>query len=310
MGDSNDQKTARDRTIKTASSRAARRVTSGGHVRPQAATTGSTAGSTDSRRGKRRKDANDSDPQAASDPDSESDADSASAPANAKVTVKSGPVPLPTQDDVSEFLRNLKSKSTGKCCSKATRHHCCLETHFLIDNSSYQFQNDAVQTVDTTQLYSFITALRTIVRNYNKKELDEHIIAEVRRCITRTTALDRGFAEGSDSAKQFTYNWSLELSAASSAHLRLVGPIFVCREVFVFAWGITDYQLKRTIDAIKLSDYGYVHSSKVQSFTDHSRVFENYSFDEIETICQENLTMPEGKKLSLGTFEIGNVTVI
>ena len=172
--------------------------------------------------------------------------------------------PLPTQDDVNEFFKTLKGK--GKCCSKATRCHSCLEAYFLIDNSSYQFQNDEVKTVDSTQLYKYITCIRAIVRNMTAKEMDNHIISEVRKCIA--TTVDAFPGSGNDAIKplQYQYDWKLELAAAaSSAQLSNVQTsIHVCREVWAFAWGVSDYQLKKAIEAIKRSDLGYVKSSNIR----------------------------------------------
>jgi len=170
--------------------------------------------------------------------------------------------PLRTQDNVNEFFKTLKGK--GKCCSKATRCHSCLEAHFLIDNSSYQFQNDEVKIVYSTQLYKYITCIRTIVRNMNTEEIDNHIISEVRKCIAKT--VDAFPGSGNDAIKplQYQYDWKLELQVASAQLSNAQTSIHVCREVWAFAWGVSDYQLKKVIEAIKRSDLGYVKSSNIR----------------------------------------------
>lgn len=161
------------RNKKTASSRGAARVTSGGHKNSML---------------KRLR----------------SDEEHGSRTAAAKGARAASPklAPLPTQQDVFAFLNKKKS-----CCSRGSESFCCLERHFLVDIDS----GDDVATVDTTKLYQFITSFRKVSRSKSAQELDEHVISEVRQCIVGSRDREPSTMSAADHTvpTQFTYEWKL-----------------------------------------------------------------------------------------------------
>jgi hypothetical protein len=201
---------------------------------------------------------------------------------------------LPSQDVVQDFFRDKR-----KCCGKATSNHSCLESYFLIDNEQCQAHGDRIKSVDTTSLYNCVTAFRTITRDKSDQDLENHLISEVRNAISGSQQRK----EATGISDQFVYSWCLELKGGHKPQ----GPFIVCREVFAFVWGTTVSRIKRIVGGLKQSDYGYIFSSDVKSFTDESRYFEEFSYDEVESIMKKNLTMQQGGELALGTFEIGNI---
>jgi hypothetical protein len=216
------------------------------------------------------------------------------------------PAPLPTQNEVFTFLNTKK-----RCCSKGTDSHCCLETYFLNEsddgiNLNASYAADESPTVDTTKLYKFILALRKITRTKNKNEMDEHTLSEVRQCIKGTkerktsTTLVASENVVFNTNLQFVYEWSLGL-LTPQAGVALEGPFIVCREVFAFAWGISIRQIKNAAETIRESEYGYCRSSKVRPLTDESRYFEEFSYDDVETVMRENVLVDN----ELGTSNVG-----
>ena len=298
-----------DRQSKTSSSRGSAKVSSGGH--------------SSASRFKRRAIS-----QNISISDSESGSDSESPESNLCQVIQSTVqiATLPTQDEVTKFCSNNK-----KCCAIGTKDHSCLETYFILpadlDNTT---QLPTPTIIDTTKMYQFVVALRKISQKYSEKELDEYYITQVRRCVTgrrqisssQTRATrDSAFTEAEheesvdhdhgtgpgDGDDQYAYNWTLEISAAGKQPA--LGPYKVCRPIFAFALGASLYQIRRIVKSMKQSEYGFLHSSNVRPLNDHSRYFEQYSFDDVERIMKRNVTMrvTEGddENLVLGTFEIG-----
>jgi hypothetical protein len=205
--------------------------------------------------------------------------------------------PIPKQSEVMAFF-----SSKQKCCSRGTDSHCCLETYFFCKNENASDDEDLGKTVDTTKLYSFIVAMRKLTRNKSKAELDQHIISEVRKCIQdvqerKPSHAVTDYSAAKSSTSQFRYNWNLGFLNG----LNFVGPYTVCREIFAYAWGVSVRQVKSAADAIRGSEYGFVHGSKLRKLNDKSRYYEEYSYDDVERIMSENVVLNN----EIGTFSIG-----
>jgi hypothetical protein len=71
--------------------------------------------------------------------------------------------------------------------------------------------------------------------------------------------------------------------------------------MFAYAWGVSVRQIKGVVRGIRESEYGFCHTSKVKSFKDNSRYFEDFSYDDVETVMRENVLLNG----DLGTFDIG-----
>ena len=200
--------------------------------------------------------------------------------------------PLPSADSIRGFLG-----ANRNCCRLCeSQGICCFERYFLKDNIFYENQSDDPKVVDFTELETTVNRFRSINRSKSEEDFEIFAINEIKGCIS-------GQNMSCNNKLNYSYNWQLELRGGTKP----IGPFVVCRQVFLFVWGITDHHYKRIVNSLKESNDGFISASNIKSYTDHDRIYEDYSYDEINGIFAKNVVVSEGSNKCIGEFNLGTV---
>lgn len=173
--------------------------------------------------------------------------------------------------DIISYLNNC-----GNCCSLAGNLNCCLfnQDDFLGPNGNIKLD----------MISAFVKCCRSSVARKNSEEIDAFTIALYHECLVDE------YHNSTTGETAHRMEWKLQIRGAMP-----YGPYIVCRKVFAYVWGISEYKLKSASKTVKASRAGYAskmtHTTK--PWNDASRVFDSYSFNDITKIYEENLVFDD-----------------
>ena len=176
-------------------------------------------------------------------------------------------------EEILAYLNKNKA-----CCSLQRAGHGCLAQHFLVDNEFFDPRLDelsAKRKLDTA-VCSVVQRFRKVTRNLSSTAYDSEI-----------QSLIRGAIQSRASDGDYVYAWRLSLLGGSAG--ASVGPIPVCKTIFLWVWGITDHHYKEVIKALKASDDGFFNASSVRRLDDSSRAYLPFSSNQIADMFESNV---------------------
>ena len=179
--------------------------------------------------------------------------------------------PINTDADIIAYLN-----SCNKCCSLAGNLNCCL-----FNQDDFKRPNN---TIKLESIVALIKLCRNCTEAKSKEDLDrfaislyrESLVSESKNIITQEIS--------------HQMSWKIQIRGTDP-----YGPYVVCRKIFAFVWGITEYKLKAVSKSIKDNHSGYVTNINHSNvpWTDSTRIFDSYSFNDVKDIFEENLVLDE-----------------
>ena len=173
--------------------------------------------------------------------------------------------------DIISFLN-----SCSNCCSLAGNLNCCLF------NQNDFLGRDGVIKLD--MITACVRCCRNSIARKTPAEIDSYILVLYRECLVGESCSQM------NGEMVHRMQWKLQIGGATP-----YGPYILCRKVFAYVWGISEYKLKSAAKTIKASSTGYASNMThaIKPWNDASRIFDSYSFNEIKDIYEENMVFDD-----------------